>query len=65
MPKQLGDMTLYSVLELSKKLSVSAVTLRKYLKEGKLKGQKFGNRYLVPEDSLKEFFNGGNDKDKD
>jgi len=63
MPKQLGDMTLYSVLELSKKLSVSAVTLRKYLKEGKLRGQKFGNRYLVPEDSLKEFFN-GNGKDK-
>lgn len=58
MPKQIGDMILYSVLEVAKKLEITPTTIRKYLKEGKLKGQKIGNRYFIPEKNIKTFFGG-------
>jgi predicted site-specific integrase-resolvase len=40
MPKVIGDMTLYTVLELSKLLDVTEVTLRRYINEDKLKATK-------------------------
>jgi len=48
----------YSVNELSKMLDVTPLTLRKYIKTGKLRAQKIGRRYMVTVDSLKEFLNG-------
>lgn len=62
MPKQLGDIRLYTLLELSRKLETTAVTLRKYLKQGRLKGQKVGNRFYITEENLREFFNGASNK---
>jgi DNA-binding transcriptional MerR regulator len=58
MPKKIGDMILYSVLEVSKMSDITPTTLRKYLKEGKLKGQKIGNRYFISEKNIKTFFGG-------
>ena len=58
MPKQIGDMVLYSVLELSKKLEITMTTIRTYIKTGKLKGQKIGNKYYITEEAIKELFNG-------
>ncbi len=55
MPKQIGDMTLYTVLELSKLLDVTEVTLRRYIKDGKLKATLMGGKYLISEDTLKEW----------
>ncbi len=55
MPKKIGDLTLYTVLELSKSLDVTEVTLRRYINEGKLKAKKIGGAYHVSEDSLREF----------
>lgn len=55
MPKKIGDLTLYTVLELSKSLDVTEVTLRRYIKEGKLKAKKIGGAYHVSEDAIKEF----------
>ncbi len=42
MPKIIGDMTLYTVLELSKLLDVTEVTLRRYIKDGKLHARIIG-----------------------
>jgi len=56
MPKKLGDMKLYSLEELSKTLEITTVTLRAYIKAGKLRGRKVGGRWFVSEDSLKTFF---------
>jgi len=39
-------------------LDVTPLTLRKYIKTGKLRAQKIGRRYMVTVDSLKEFLNG-------
>lgn len=59
MPKQIGDMTLYTVLELSKRLDVTEVTLRRYIKDGKLKATLMGGKYLISEDTLRELMQNG------
>jgi excisionase family DNA binding protein len=59
MPKIIGDMTLYTVLELSKLLDVTEVTLRRYINEGKLKAKKIGGAYHVSEEALREYIEKG------
>jgi len=58
MPKKVGDITLFTILELSKKLGITTATLRTYIKQGRIKGQKFGGKWYVSENSLKLFFEG-------
>jgi excisionase family DNA binding protein len=55
-PVKLGDLTLYTLKELSKKLNITTVTLRAYIKEGRLKGRKMGTRWYISEDALREYF---------
>lgn len=56
MPIQVGDMKLYDVEELSEMLSIQPVTVRKYLREGKIRAKKLAKRWYVTEESLKEYF---------
>ena len=56
MPTTIRDKTLYSVPELSQKLNVTTVTIRNYLKLGKLKGQKVMGRWFIVDDDIVEFF---------
>ncbi len=56
MPIKIKDMTLYSVSEVSHKLNVTTVTIRNYLRQGKLKGQKVMGRWFISEEDLVEFF---------
>ena len=58
MPKIIGDIKLYSLLELSQLLEVTDVTLRRYIKSGKLKAQKIAGTYQITEENLKELLNG-------
>jgi hypothetical protein len=58
MPNQIGNITFYSVLELSNSIEITPLTLRKYINEGKLQGRKVGGKYLVTEESLNIFLNG-------
>ena len=62
MPIELGNIKIFSISELSKNLNINISTLRKYIKEGKLKSQKLGNKYYITEDNLKHFFNQGYEK---
>lgn len=55
MPKQLGDITLFSLQEISIEMDLSVQTLRRYIKDGKLTAQKVGNNYYVTEENLKKF----------
>lgn len=48
----------YNITDLSKILDVTPVTLRKYIRTGRIKAQKIGRRYVVTRDSLKEFLDG-------
>lgn len=56
MPKKLGDITLFSLSEISEEMSLSVQTLRRYIKNEKLTAQKLGNNYYVTEENLKKFF---------
>ena len=56
MPRQLGDLTLYDVEELAELLGTQEKTVRKYLRQGRLKGRKLAGRWYVSLDSLKEYF---------
>lgn len=57
--KLFDDIELIKLVEISKKLGIHIVTLRRYIKSGKLKAQKLGNSYFVSKENFKEFINGG------
>lgn len=58
MPKVIGEITLYTLLELSELLGVTDVTLRRYIKQGKLRAQKIGGTYHITEENLKVLVSG-------
>ncbi|MEX1010956.1 MAG: helix-turn-helix domain-containing protein [Balneolaceae bacterium] len=62
MPRKVGNVTLYSIDDLHEKLGVSKVTLRAYLREGRLKGRKLGVQWFVTEDALRDYFEGGSEQ---
>lgn len=51
------DVTLYSVEDVSQILSVTTVSVRNYIKQGHLKGQKVMGRWFVLEEELNNFLN--------
>jgi len=53
---QVGDMKLYDVEEVAEMLSVGEPTIRRYLRQGRLKGKKLAKRWYVSEESLKDYF---------
>lgn len=53
---QVGDMKLYDVEELAEMLYVGLPTIRRYLREGRLKGKKLAKRWYVSEENLKDYF---------
>ena len=57
MPKQIGNLILYSIDDLHEKLGVSKLTLRSYLRTGRIRGRKLGVSWYVTEESLQEYFN--------
>ncbi len=58
MPKKIGDLKLYSVDDLHDMLGISKMTIRAYLRDGKLQGRKMGVKWFVTEDSLRKYFEG-------
>ena len=57
MPKQIGNLTLYSVDDLHEQLGLSKMTIRAYLREGKIRARKLGVKWYVTEEALREYFN--------
>jgi len=56
MPISISGLNLYSVPELSQLLNVTTVSIRNYIKQGHLKGQKVMGRWFVSEEDFGEFF---------
>jgi hypothetical protein len=56
MPKKIGNLTLFSVDDLHRELGLSKMTIRNYLKSGRLKGRKLGVAWYVTEEALREYF---------
>lgn len=57
MAKKIGSLTLFSVDDLHEKLGISKMTIRAYLREGRLKGRKLGVQWYVTEDAIRDYFN--------
>ncbi len=62
MPKQIGNIKLYTLKEISEALNVTPETLRAYIQQNRLQGQKVGQKWYTTEESLREFFSGLNRK---
>ena len=56
MPVQIGSLTLYTVEELSEALGIQEKSVRKFLRQGQIKGRKLANRWYVTEDALRAYF---------
>jgi len=57
MPTKIENVTLYSVPEVSHMLNVTTVSIRNYIKQGYLNGQKVMGRWVVVEEELNKFLN--------
>lgn len=57
MPKKVGNLTLYSVDDLHEQLGLSKMTIRAYLRDGKIRARKLGVKWYVTEEALREYFN--------
>lgn len=59
MPKIIGELRLYDLDELSSLLGMHKKSLTdKYIKTGVIRARKFGVRWYVSEEALKEYFAG-------
>jgi len=56
MPKQIGDLKLFDVEELSQLFGIRQATIRKYLRDGKLRGRKLARKWYIPENALQKYF---------
>ncbi len=56
MPATIENVTLYSVPELAHMLNVTTVSIRNYIRQGYLKGEKLTGRWFVSEQEVKDFF---------
>ena len=50
----------YTIQETAEVLNVTPQTVRAYIKQGKLKGQRIGRPILITENNLKEFLQESN-----
>ena len=60
MAKIIEGIKFYTVPEVAEVLQVTPQTVRAYIKQGKLKGQRIGRPILITENNLKEFLQEGN-----
>jgi len=58
MPLEVANIKLYSVQELSQDLKVTSLSVRTYIRDGKLKARKIGGRWYVAEENLLNFLKG-------
>ena len=58
MPIKFSDTKLYSVRELQKILPITPLTIREYIRKGKIRGRKIGKNWYVSRQDLEAFLEG-------
>lgn len=53
---EIGSLKIFTIEEIAKKFGISTATVRRYLKSGKLAGQRMGVRWFVSEHGIDQFF---------
>ena len=60
MATEIEGIKFYTIPETAEALNVTPQTVRAYIKQGKLKGQRIGRPILITENNLKEFLQESN-----
>ena len=58
MPIRFSEKELYSIRELEKILPITPLTVRAYIRKGKIKGSKIGKNWYVRKEDLEAFLEG-------
>ena len=53
--KKVADIDVYTLEEIAEQMECTIESMRKYVKEGRLKSQKIGGRYYCTRDAVKAF----------
>ena len=56
--KQIGDIKFYDVQEIAKAFDMTPQSIRKFLREGRIKARKHGTRWYVTEEAMREYLLG-------
>jgi len=62
--KQFGDIKFYDVQEIARIFDMTPQSIRKFFKTGRIKARKFGTRWYVTEEAMREFLLGEQAEDK-
>lgn len=54
----MGNTNAFTLYEICKMFNVTPQTLRRYLKEGRIKAVKFGGKWVITEDAMKAYLTG-------
>ena len=60
MATEIEGIKFYTIPEIAEALNVTPQTVRAYIKQGKLKGQRIGRPILITENNLREFLQATN-----
>ena len=61
---QIGDIKAYDVQELAKLFDMTPQSVRKFIREGRIKGRKVGTRWYVTEEAIREYLLGYDNEPK-
>lgn len=62
---EVGGINVFTVQELSELFDLSPQSVRRYLKEGKIKARKVGTKWLVTEEAIRAFLTGEDEPAKE
>lgn len=62
--KQFGDIKFYDVQEIAKIFDMTPQSIRKFFKQGRIKARKFGTRWYVTEEAMREYLLGYDNEPK-
>lgn len=51
----MGDIKAYDVYEIAKLFDVTPQSVRKYLKDGRIQANKFGTKWYITEEAMRNF----------
>lgn len=61
---EIGDIKAYDVQEIAKFFDMTPQSIRKFIREGRIKGRKVGTRWYVTEEAIREYLLGYDNEPK-
>ena len=61
---EIGNIKAYDVQEIAKMFDMTPQSIRRFLREGRIKARKFGTRWYVTEEAMREYLLGHDNEPK-